>query len=199
MYVSTPSFSFLSPQIYIFENNIYYQSDVRGNSLRITSSGMEGVIFNGLSDWLYEGLFWSSSVSCWGHWGVQAVCLRGLSAVFCGNMWCSPLCLFLLRGGSAFTPGSLVVAWRRETGFPHHQRHPGAQHGSASVHWQHLPASTAVPVSHGKSVTGGTLLYFFRTYNDLTHTFMSLFVRVHFTLRFISFHSPLFKMHFIFF
>lgn len=43
-------------QIYIFENNIYYQSDVRSNSLRITSSGMEGVIFNGLADWLYEGV-----------------------------------------------------------------------------------------------------------------------------------------------
>lgn len=47
--------SALHLQIYIFENNIYYQSDVRSNSLRITSSGMEGVIFNGLADWLYEG------------------------------------------------------------------------------------------------------------------------------------------------
>lgn len=51
-----------SLQIYIFENNIYYQSDVRSNSLRITSSGMEGVIFNGLSDWLYEGLYSNNSV-----------------------------------------------------------------------------------------------------------------------------------------
>lgn len=48
-------------QIYIFENNIYYQSDVRSNSLRITSSGMEGVIFNGLADWLYEGVFGRNS------------------------------------------------------------------------------------------------------------------------------------------
>lgn len=43
------------PQIYIFENNIYYQSDVKSNSLRLTSSGKEGVIFNGIADWLYEG------------------------------------------------------------------------------------------------------------------------------------------------
>lgn len=42
-------------QIYIFENNIYYQSDVKSNSLRLTSSGKEGVIFNGIADWLYEG------------------------------------------------------------------------------------------------------------------------------------------------
>lgn len=45
----------LSPQIYIFENNIYYQSDVKSISLRLTSSGKEGVIFNGIADWLYEG------------------------------------------------------------------------------------------------------------------------------------------------
>ncbi|XP_074521060.1 inactive dipeptidyl peptidase 10-like isoform X2 [Halichoeres trimaculatus] len=51
--------------IYIFENNIYYQSDVRSNSLRITSSGMEGVIFNGLSDWLYEEEVLESHLAHW--------------------------------------------------------------------------------------------------------------------------------------
>ncbi|XP_063073810.1 inactive dipeptidyl peptidase 10-like [Engraulis encrasicolus] len=40
--------------IYIFENNIYYRSDVRSNSLRLTSSGREGFVFNGIADWLYE-------------------------------------------------------------------------------------------------------------------------------------------------
>ncbi|XP_076579215.1 inactive dipeptidyl peptidase 10-like isoform X2 [Chaetodon auriga] len=51
--------------IYIFENNIYYQSDVRSNSLRITSSGMEGVIFNGLGDWLYEEEILRSHLAHW--------------------------------------------------------------------------------------------------------------------------------------
>ncbi|XP_028988707.1 inactive dipeptidyl peptidase 10-like isoform X2 [Betta splendens] len=51
--------------IYIFENNIYYQSDVRSNSLRITSSGMEGVIVNGLSDWLYEEEILLSHLAHW--------------------------------------------------------------------------------------------------------------------------------------
>uniref|UniRef100_A0A8C5DGS0 Inactive dipeptidyl peptidase 10-like n=1 Tax=Gouania willdenowi TaxID=441366 RepID=A0A8C5DGS0_GOUWI len=51
--------------IYIFENNIYYQSDVRSTSLRITSSGVEGVIFNGLSDWLYEEEVLRSHVAHW--------------------------------------------------------------------------------------------------------------------------------------
>nr|XP_023855428.1 inactive dipeptidyl peptidase 10-like [Salvelinus alpinus] len=45
--------------IYIFENNIYYQSDVKSNSLRLTSSGKEGVIFNGIADWLYEAQPWA--------------------------------------------------------------------------------------------------------------------------------------------
>lgn len=42
-------------QIYIFENNIYFQSDVQSSSWRLTSSGQEGIIFNGIADWLYEG------------------------------------------------------------------------------------------------------------------------------------------------
>ncbi|XP_023282846.1 inactive dipeptidyl peptidase 10-like isoform X1 [Seriola lalandi dorsalis] len=51
--------------IYIFENNIYYQADVRSISLRITSSGMEGVIFNGLPDWLYEEEILRSHLAHW--------------------------------------------------------------------------------------------------------------------------------------
>lgn len=54
-----------------------------------------------------------------------------------------------IRGDPALAPGSLVVARRRETGFPHHRRLAGPQHGSAPVHGQHLPTGTAVPVSHG--------------------------------------------------
>ncbi|XP_040004697.1 inactive dipeptidyl peptidase 10-like [Xiphias gladius] len=40
--------------IYIFENNIYYQTDVQSSSWRLTSSGQEGIVFNGIADWLYE-------------------------------------------------------------------------------------------------------------------------------------------------
>ncbi|MED6270278.1 hypothetical protein CHARACLAT_008667, partial [Characodon lateralis] len=42
--------------IFIFENNIYYRSKVESRSIRLVSTGKEGVIFNGLSDWLYEGV-----------------------------------------------------------------------------------------------------------------------------------------------
>uniref|UniRef100_A0A3B5AFQ4 Dipeptidyl peptidase like 10 n=1 Tax=Stegastes partitus TaxID=144197 RepID=A0A3B5AFQ4_9TELE len=51
--------------IYIFENNIYYQSDVKSNSLRLTSSGKEGVIFNGIADWLYEEEILHTHVAHW--------------------------------------------------------------------------------------------------------------------------------------
>ncbi|KAL3045909.1 hypothetical protein OYC64_014041 [Pagothenia borchgrevinki] len=51
--------------IFIFENNIYYQSDVRSNSLRITSSGQEGVVYNGLADWLYEEEILHSHLAHW--------------------------------------------------------------------------------------------------------------------------------------
>ncbi|XP_059198256.1 inactive dipeptidyl peptidase 10-like isoform X3 [Centropristis striata] len=51
--------------IYIFENNIYYQSDVKSNSLRLTSSGKEGIIFNGIADWLYEEEILMTHVAHW--------------------------------------------------------------------------------------------------------------------------------------
>ncbi|XP_006636323.2 inactive dipeptidyl peptidase 10 isoform X1 [Lepisosteus oculatus] len=51
--------------IYIFENNIYYQSDVKSNSLRLTLSGKEGVIFNGIADWLYEEEILKSHIAHW--------------------------------------------------------------------------------------------------------------------------------------
>ncbi|XP_039611334.1 inactive dipeptidyl peptidase 10-like isoform X1 [Polypterus senegalus] len=51
--------------IYIFENNIYYQPDVKSSSLRLTSSGKEGVVFNGIADWLYEEELLQSHVAHW--------------------------------------------------------------------------------------------------------------------------------------
>lgn len=42
-------------QLYVFENNIYYQANSRSFSWRLTSSGQEAAIFNGIADWLYEG------------------------------------------------------------------------------------------------------------------------------------------------
>ncbi|KQK78812.1 hypothetical protein AAES_110672 [Amazona aestiva] len=52
-------------KIYIFENNIYYQPDVKSSSLRLTSSGKEGIIFNGIADWLYEEELLHSHIAHW--------------------------------------------------------------------------------------------------------------------------------------
>uniref|UniRef100_A0A8C4S804 Dipeptidylpeptidase IV N-terminal domain-containing protein n=1 Tax=Erpetoichthys calabaricus TaxID=27687 RepID=A0A8C4S804_ERPCA len=51
--------------VYIFENNIYYQPDVRNSSLRLTDSGKEGAVFNGIADWLYEEEILHSHVAHW--------------------------------------------------------------------------------------------------------------------------------------
>ncbi|XP_071212130.1 inactive dipeptidyl peptidase 10-like [Salvelinus alpinus] len=51
--------------VYVFENNIYYQTDVKSSSWRLTSSGREGVVFNGIADWLYEEEVLHSQVAHW--------------------------------------------------------------------------------------------------------------------------------------
>uniref|UniRef100_A0A8C9Y1I9 A-type potassium channel modulatory protein DPP6 n=1 Tax=Sander lucioperca TaxID=283035 RepID=A0A8C9Y1I9_SANLU len=51
--------------IFIFENNIYYRSRVDNRSIRLVSTGKEGVIFNGLSDWLYEEEIFQSHIAHW--------------------------------------------------------------------------------------------------------------------------------------
>uniref|UniRef100_A0A8C3LJF2 A-type potassium channel modulatory protein DPP6 n=1 Tax=Chrysolophus pictus TaxID=9089 RepID=A0A8C3LJF2_CHRPC len=56
---------FLSNQIFIFENNIYYCAHVGKQAIRVVSSGKEGVIFNGLSDWLYEEEILKSHIAHW--------------------------------------------------------------------------------------------------------------------------------------
>ncbi|XP_066544315.1 dipeptidyl aminopeptidase-like protein 6 [Amia ocellicauda] len=51
--------------VYIFENNIYYQATVDSRAIRLVSSGKEGVIFNGLSDWLYEEEIFKTHIAHW--------------------------------------------------------------------------------------------------------------------------------------
>lgn len=46
-----------SVQIFIFENNIYYRATVESRAIRLVSTGKERVVFNGLADWLYEGMY----------------------------------------------------------------------------------------------------------------------------------------------
>ncbi|XP_069047082.1 A-type potassium channel modulatory protein DPP6 isoform X2 [Lepisosteus oculatus] len=51
--------------VFIFENNIYYQATMESRAIRLVSSGKEGVIFNGLSDWLYEEEIFQTHIAHW--------------------------------------------------------------------------------------------------------------------------------------
>ncbi|XP_072432337.1 A-type potassium channel modulatory protein DPP6 isoform X3 [Chiloscyllium punctatum] len=51
--------------IFIFENNIFYQLKVSSRAIRLVATGKEGVIFNGLSDWLYEEELLKTNIAHW--------------------------------------------------------------------------------------------------------------------------------------
>ncbi|KAM9844637.1 A-type potassium channel modulatory protein DPP6-like [Aulostomus maculatus] len=51
--------------LFIFENNIYYRATVESRSIRLVSTGKEGVVFNGLADWLYEEEILQTHVAHW--------------------------------------------------------------------------------------------------------------------------------------
>uniref|UniRef100_A0A674BAG8 Dipeptidyl-peptidase 6b n=1 Tax=Salmo trutta TaxID=8032 RepID=A0A674BAG8_SALTR len=51
--------------IFIFENNIYYRATVESRTIRLVSTGKEQVVFNGLSDWLYEEEILQTHIAHW--------------------------------------------------------------------------------------------------------------------------------------
>ncbi|XP_039204575.1 dipeptidyl aminopeptidase-like protein 6 isoform X7 [Crotalus tigris] len=51
--------------IFIFENNIYYCAHMGKQAIRVVSTGKDKVIFNGLSDWLYEEEILKSQIAHW--------------------------------------------------------------------------------------------------------------------------------------
>ncbi|XP_047677524.1 dipeptidyl aminopeptidase-like protein 6b isoform X2 [Tachysurus fulvidraco] len=51
--------------VFIFENNIYYQDTVKVKPIRLVTTGREGVVFNGLPDWLYEEEIFRSHAAHW--------------------------------------------------------------------------------------------------------------------------------------
>ena len=44
-----------SSLVYVFENDIYYLPKVTGDAIRLTYTGSEHTVFNGVPDWVYEG------------------------------------------------------------------------------------------------------------------------------------------------
>ncbi|XP_051781010.1 inactive dipeptidyl peptidase 10 isoform X2 [Erpetoichthys calabaricus] len=51
--------------VYIFESNIYYQQDTSSSALRLTSTGRDGIVLNGISDWLYEEEVLQTYIAHW--------------------------------------------------------------------------------------------------------------------------------------
>ncbi|XP_060940676.1 dipeptidyl aminopeptidase-like protein 6 [Limanda limanda] len=51
--------------IFIFENNIYYKTTIESRALRLVSTGQEGLVFNGLADWLYEEEILQTNIAHW--------------------------------------------------------------------------------------------------------------------------------------
>ncbi|XP_015421730.1 PREDICTED: dipeptidyl aminopeptidase-like protein 6 [Myotis davidii] len=56
---------YTSAKIFIFENNIYYCAHVGKQAIRVVSTGKEDVIYNGLSDWLYEEEILKTHIAHW--------------------------------------------------------------------------------------------------------------------------------------
>ena len=43
--------------VIVKNNDLYYKGDpVKGDIVRITDTGIKGIIFNGVPDWTYKGL-----------------------------------------------------------------------------------------------------------------------------------------------
>uniref|UniRef100_A0A6J0T3M2 Inactive dipeptidyl peptidase 10-like n=1 Tax=Pogona vitticeps TaxID=103695 RepID=A0A6J0T3M2_9SAUR len=58
--------------VFVLDNDLYYQPGVSSRAKPITSSGRQGILFNGISDWLYEeeilqaaGAHWCSPDGIW--------------------------------------------------------------------------------------------------------------------------------------
>ncbi|CAL8406445.1 unnamed protein product [Arctogadus glacialis] len=64
-FIRTRQKYFNKDKLYVFENNLYYQADLRASTFRVTSSGAHEVIFNGLADWLYEEEILKSHLAYW--------------------------------------------------------------------------------------------------------------------------------------
>lgn len=45
--------------VYVFENNIYYRESAESDgAVRITNTSRTEFVFNGIPDWVYEGMLW---------------------------------------------------------------------------------------------------------------------------------------------
>ncbi|XP_056129435.1 inactive dipeptidyl peptidase 10 [Lampris incognitus] len=103
---------------YVFEGDIYYQPGVTSKSLRLTSTGQEQQVVNGLSDWTYEEEVLLTYTAHW--WSVDGARLAYLTLnnsatplmeipQFLGNLYPSNTFLPYPKAGSSIPSVSLFV------------------------------------------------------------------------------------------
>ena len=39
----------------VMDNNIFYKNSLESEAVAVTTTGQKGVVFNGVTDWLYKG------------------------------------------------------------------------------------------------------------------------------------------------
>ncbi|XP_012690427.2 inactive dipeptidyl peptidase 10 [Clupea harengus] len=66
-----------SQLVYVFDNDIYYQPDVSSRAMRLTSTGREELVVNGVTDWTYEEEVLLSYKALW--WSVDGARLAYLT------------------------------------------------------------------------------------------------------------------------
>lgn len=54
-----------SQLVFAYNNDLYYKDSARSESIRLTVTGVTGVIFNGHTDWLYEEEILNSNKALW--------------------------------------------------------------------------------------------------------------------------------------
>uniref|UniRef100_A0AAY4CUM2 Uncharacterized protein n=1 Tax=Denticeps clupeoides TaxID=299321 RepID=A0AAY4CUM2_9TELE len=66
-----------SQLVYVFENDIYYQPDVSSRTMRLSSTGREETVVNGVTDWTYEEEILLTYPALW--WSVDGARLAYLT------------------------------------------------------------------------------------------------------------------------
>lgn len=50
---------------FVYNNDVYYKESARSETIRITTTGLNRVVFNGHTDWLYEEEILNSNKALW--------------------------------------------------------------------------------------------------------------------------------------
>lgn len=54
-----------SQLVFVYNNDIYYKDSAAGEAIRLTTSGLNGVVYNGHGDWLYEEEILDTNRALW--------------------------------------------------------------------------------------------------------------------------------------